>query len=54
MLITLQASGDFWPHKRLMERLTILDYDIDRRVPYYRPNVNAAAEPPLPEAGAKL
>ncbi len=29
------ASGDFWPHRRLMERLTILDYDQARRTPYY-------------------
>ncbi|MEM7018139.1 MAG: TauD/TfdA family dioxygenase [Pseudomonadota bacterium] len=31
------ASGDFWPHRRLMERLTILDYDKSRRTPYYAP-----------------
>ena len=31
------ASGDFWPHRRLMERLTILDFDESRRVPYYDP-----------------
>ena len=31
------ASGDFWPHRRLMERLTILDADESRRTPYYRP-----------------
>ena len=31
------ASGDFWPHRRLMERLTILDYDVSRRTPYYTP-----------------
>jgi len=29
------ASGDFWPHRRLMERLTILDFDATRRTPYY-------------------
>jgi taurine dioxygenase len=29
------ASGDFWPHRRLMERLTILDSDESRRTPYY-------------------
>ena len=29
------ASGDFWPHRRLMERLTILDFDESRRTPYY-------------------
>jgi len=29
------ASGDFWPHRRLMERLTILDFDSSRRKPYY-------------------
>ena len=28
------ASGDFWPHRRLMERLTILDSDESRRTPY--------------------
>ncbi len=32
------ASADFWPHSRLMERLTILDWDPDRRAPYYRPS----------------
>lgn len=31
------ASGDFWPHRRFMERLTILDFDEARRVPYYDP-----------------
>ena len=31
------ASGDFWPHRRLMERLTILDTDESRRTPYYAP-----------------
>lgn len=31
------ASGDFWPHRRFMERLTILDADETRRVPYYDP-----------------
>ncbi len=31
------ASGDFWPHRRLMERLTILDWDEGRRAPYYAP-----------------
>ncbi len=31
------ASGDFWPHRRFMERLTILDYDESRRAPYYSP-----------------
>lgn len=30
------ASGDFWPHRRLMERVTILDADPERRVPYFR------------------
>ena len=29
------ASGDYWPHRRFMERLTILDFDESRRVPYY-------------------
>ena len=32
-----RATADFWPHTRLMERLTILDYEQDRRVPYYDP-----------------
>jgi taurine dioxygenase len=32
------ASADFWPHRRVMERLTILDRDESRRTPYYRPN----------------
>jgi taurine dioxygenase len=31
------ASGDFWPHKRVMERLTILDFDESRRTPFYTP-----------------
>ena len=31
------ASGDFWPHRRLMERLTILDFEESRRTPYYQP-----------------
>ena len=31
------ASGDFWPHRRLMERLTILDADPSRRAPFHRP-----------------
>ncbi len=31
------GSGDYWPHRRFMERLTILDTDESRRVPYYRP-----------------
>ncbi len=29
------ASADFWPHHRLMERLTILDHDVSRRTPFY-------------------
>jgi taurine dioxygenase len=29
------ASADFWPHRRRMERLTILDHDESRRMPYY-------------------
>lgn len=32
-----RATADFWPHSRLMERLTILDYDKQRRAPYYAP-----------------
>ena len=31
------GSGDFWPHRRMMERLTILDFDESRRTPYYSP-----------------
>ena len=31
------ASADYWPHRRLMERLTILDFDESRRTPYYAP-----------------
>ncbi|MDA0791663.1 MAG: TauD/TfdA family dioxygenase [Proteobacteria bacterium] len=31
------ASADFWPHRRRMERLTILDHDEARRTPYYAP-----------------
>ena len=29
------ATADFWPHKRLMERVTILDHDVSRRRPYF-------------------
>ena len=29
------ASGDFWPHRRFMERVTILDSILERRVPYF-------------------
>ena len=36
------ASGDFWPHRRVMERLTILDWDESRRAPYYAPEDEAA------------
>ena len=36
------ASGDFWPHRRVMERLTILDWDESRRAPYYAPEGEAA------------
>lgn len=32
-----RATADFWPHRRHMERLTILDYDQAKRVPYYDP-----------------
>jgi taurine dioxygenase len=28
------ATADFWPHRRLMERVTILDSDVERRTPY--------------------
>ena len=35
------ASGDFWPHRRIMERLTILDRDESRRAPYYAPQDGA-------------
>ena len=38
------ASGDFWPHRRLMERLTILDFDQDRRAPYYAPDTQQSVE----------
>lgn len=31
------ASADFWPHRRHMERLTILDHVDERRAPYYDP-----------------
>ena len=34
------ASADFWPHRRFMERLTILDFDESRRAPYYDPEAN--------------
>lgn len=29
------ASADFWPHRRSMERVTILDADETRRAPYF-------------------
>ena len=29
------ATADFWPHRRLMERVTILDYDKNRRTPFF-------------------
>lgn len=29
------ATADFWPHRRLMERVTILDRDVERRMPFY-------------------
>ena len=29
------ATADFWPHRRIMERVTILDNDKERRTPYY-------------------
>ena len=29
------ATADFWPHRRLMERVTILDSEHDRRTPYF-------------------
>ena len=29
------ATADFWPHRRLMERVTILDSDTNRRTPYF-------------------
>jgi taurine dioxygenase len=29
------ATADFWPHQRVMERVTILDYDVSRRAPYF-------------------
>ena len=31
------ATADFWPHRRVMERVTILDYDLSRRVPFFEP-----------------
>ena len=31
------ATADFWPHRRVMERVTILDYDRSRRVPFFEP-----------------
>ena len=36
------ASADFWPHRRTMERLTILDFDEARRTPYYAPSGETA------------
>ncbi|MDG2278802.1 MAG: TauD/TfdA family dioxygenase [Pseudomonadales bacterium] len=29
------ATADFWPHRRLMERVTILDSDVAQRTPYF-------------------
>ena len=29
------ATADFWPHRRIMERVTILDREIGRRSPYF-------------------
>ena len=29
------ATADFWPHRRVMERVTILDYDLSRRKPFF-------------------
>jgi len=37
------ASGDFWPHRRIMERLTILDHDVSRRTPFYARAQEASA-----------
>ena len=37
------ASADFWPHNRLLERLTILDWNENRRAPYYDPTASAAS-----------
>ena len=44
-------SGDFWPHRRVMERLTILDRDESRRTPYYAPKGGAAARGSAPTRG---
>jgi taurine dioxygenase len=30
------ATADFWPHRRVMERVTILDYDLSRRAPFFQ------------------
>ncbi len=38
------ASADFWPHRRFMERLTILDADESRRTPYYAPEAHPELE----------
>lgn len=38
------ASGDFWPHRRFMERLTILDYDESRRKPFYAPAMEVSEQ----------
>ncbi len=29
------ATADFWPHRRVMERVTILDSAVERRTPYF-------------------
>jgi len=34
------ASGDFWPHKRLMERCIILGRTDEEKIPFYKPTMN--------------
>ncbi|MEM7217029.1 MAG: TauD/TfdA family dioxygenase [Pseudomonadota bacterium] len=39
------ATADFWPHRRSMERVTVLDFDNERRVPYYA-DANSSGQRP--------
>ena len=40
------ASADFWPHNRLLERLTILDPVKEHRAPFYDPDYDPAVSRP--------
>lgn len=32
------GSGDFWPHERKMQRVTVVDRVWEKKIPFYRPN----------------